>query len=370
MRTEIDFAPMWAVPPGRTICDLMKSRGIASTKLANLVSMTEAEFDNLLSGKSALTAYVATHLETNLGASANFWLRREEQYRKQLTELNEGVDPEKEEYKSWLKSLPLKEMQSLGLIESTRDQKEKLRGCLSFFDVPNLDAWYRTYVDVRAATAFRTTDAYLENVPATSTWLRLGELQAAKIECQNWSPERFKAQLTKIRSLTKIAAPSEFLPKLQNYCAEVGVAVVVIKAPTGCRASGATFFANPNKAVLLLSFRYLSDDQFWFSFFHEAAHLILHWDADLLILETSDGPKSPREEEANAFASEQLIPHGFQTRMREAAKTLKGIMRLAQDAGVSYGIVVGQMQFRGFVRRDRFNRLKTRYKWDQLTAKS
>jgi len=173
-----------------------------------------------------------------------------------------------------------------------------------------------------------------------------------------------------IRSLTKIAAPSEFLPKLQILCAEAGVAVVIVKAPKGCRASGATFFANPDKAVLLLSFRYLSDDQFWFSFFHEAAHLILHWDADLLILETSDSPKSPREEEANLFAADQLIPRELQERLPEAAKTPRGIMRLARDAGVSYGIVVGQMQFRGLVRRDRYNRLKTRYKWEHLTTES
>jgi HTH-type transcriptional regulator / antitoxin HigA len=368
MRTEVDFAPMWAVPPGRTISDLMKSKGIASTRLAHLVDMTESDFDSLLAGKCALTASVAARLEVALGASVRFWLRREEQYRKQLAELTDGVDPDNEDYKSWLKTLPVKEIQGLGWVKSTKDKTEKLRRCLEFFDVPNLDAWYRTYVDLRAAAAFRTTDAYLEDAPATAAWLRQGELQAERIECGNWSPERFEAQLTKIRSLTQIATPSEFLPKLQKLCAEAGVAVVIVKAPKGCRASGATFFANPNKAVLLLSFRYLSDDQFWFSFFHEAAHLILHWDADLLILETSDSPKSPREEEANLFASEQLIPRELQKRLPDASKTLKGIMRLARDAGVSYGIVVGQMQFRGLVRRERYNRLKARYKWEQLTA--
>jgi Zn-dependent peptidase ImmA (M78 family) len=328
--------------------------------------MSEDDFDSLLRGQSPLTDCVAARLEAVLGASASFWLRREEHYRKQLEQLTQGVDPENDDYKSWLKSLPIKDMQGLGWVKSTKDKFEKLRSLLDFFDVPNLDAWYRTYVDVRAAAAFRTTDAYFEDAPATTAWLRQGELQAERIQCGNWSPERFKAQLSKIRSLTQIATPSEFLPKLQELCAEAGVALVTVKAPKGCRASGATFFASPNKAVLLLSFRYLSDDQFWFSFFHEAAHLILHWDAGLLILETSESPKSPREDEANRFAAEQLIPRELQHRLPEAAKTLRGIVKLARDAGVSYGIVVGQMQFRGLVRRDRYNRLKTRYKWEQL----
>ncbi|MFX9089566.1 ImmA/IrrE family metallo-endopeptidase, partial [Acinetobacter baumannii] len=32
----------------------------------------------------------------------------------------------------------------------------------------------------------------------------------------------------------------------------------------------------PEKAMVLLSFRHLSDDHFWFTLFHEFAHLLLH----------------------------------------------------------------------------------------------
>jgi HTH-type transcriptional regulator/antitoxin HigA len=368
MRTEVDFAPMWAVPPGRTISDLMHKKGITPSRLAELVDVSEQQLVGLLAGKSALTESVAARLQGALEIPAAFWLSREKQYRMQLSELNAGVDADKEEYKLWLKSLPLKEMYSLGWINAVKDKQEKLRNCLDFFGVPNIEAWYRTYVDLKSAAAFRTTDAYLEHAPTTAAWLRQGELQAENIECKEWNPQRFAAQLVKIRALTGIAEPSKFLPNLRAICAEAGVAVVIVKAPKGCRASGATFFANPNKAVLLLSFRYLTDDQFWFSFFHEAGHLVLHWNEDLLILETSDGPKSAREEEANQFAMDILVPRELQKNLPAASKTLIGIMRLARTAGVSYGIILGQMQFRGLVRPDRFNRLKIRYKWEQLTA--
>ncbi|MGH8777580.1 ImmA/IrrE family metallo-endopeptidase [Paraburkholderia sp.] len=364
MRTETDFLPTWAVPPGRTISDLLALKRMPPEQVAQSLDLSVDEFDDLLTGKCTLTTPVATRLEAVLGASAAFWLRREEQYREQLAELTEGVDPDDAEYKAWLKSLPFKQMVDFGWIDEAADKGTKLRRCLEFFGVPNLAAWNRTYGETREAAAFRTTDVHVESAPATAVWLRQGEVLADRTDCEKWNPELFETQLSKVRELTLLSNPADFIPKLQRLCARAGVAVVIVKAPPGCRASGATFFATPTKAVLLLSVRYLSDDQFWFSFFHEAGHLVLHYDTQSLILETTaDGPKSPMEKDANRFAAEHLIPPVFQQRMPEAAKSMLGIARLARDAGVSKGVVVGQMQHHGFVKRGHFNKLKTRYTW-------
>lgn len=364
MRTEADFSPTWAVPPGRTISDLLASKRMPPKQMAQSIDLSVEDFDDLLTGKFALTAPVATRLEAVLGATAAFWLRREEQYREQLAELTEGVDPDDADYKAWLKSLPFKQMVDFGWIDEAADKTTKLRRCLEFFGVPNLDAWNRTYGETREVAAFRTTDAHVESAPATAAWLRRGEVLADRIDCKEWNPALFEKQLSKVRELTLLPNPADFLPRLQRACAEAGVSVVIVKAPRGCRASGATFFSTPTKAVLLLSFRYLTDDQFWFSFFHEAGHLVMHYDTESLILETTtDGPKSPMEEDANQFAAEHLLPRIFQQRMPEAAKSMLGIVRLARDAGVSKGIVVGQMQHHGLVKREHFNKLKTRYTW-------
>ncbi|WP_439684003.1 ImmA/IrrE family metallo-endopeptidase [Cupriavidus oxalaticus] len=365
MRTESDFSPTWAVPPGRTISDLLASRRMPPEQAAQFMDLSVDEFDGLLTGKCALTAPVACRLEAVFGTSAAFWLRREEQYRVQLAELAEGVDPDNAEYKAWLRSLPIKQMVELGWIDGAVDKRAQLRECLKFFGVPNLDAWNRTYGETSEAAAFRTTDAYVESAAATAAWLRRGEVLADQIDCKSWEPELFERQLSKVRELTLLPNPADFVLRLKQLCAEAGVAVAIVKAPPGCRASGATFFATPTKAVLLLSVRYLSDDQFWFSFFHEAGHLVLHYDKESLILETTaDGPKSPMETEANQFAALHLIPEAFQRRMPDAAKSTLGIVRLARDAGVSRGIVVGQMQHQGLVKRSHYNDLKIRYKWD------
>lgn len=124
---------MWAVPPGRTIADLLASKRMPPEQMAESMDLTVEEFGDLLTGKSALTAPMATRLEAILGASAAFWLNREEQYREQLAELSGGVDPEDAAYKAWLKSLPLKQMADFGWISRATDGKAKLRECLDFW---------------------------------------------------------------------------------------------------------------------------------------------------------------------------------------------------------------------------------------------
>ncbi|MCH7749100.1 MAG: ImmA/IrrE family metallo-endopeptidase [Acidobacteria bacterium] len=163
--------------------------------------------------------------------------------------------------------------------------------------------------------------------------------------------------------MTNWKDPGRFIPQLQKYCAESGVAVAVVRAPTGCRASGATRFLSRDKALLLLSFRYLTDDQFWFTFFHEAGHLLLHG-CDELFLEGDDTPSNAEEQEANEFAARTLVPSEFLPSLLALDANAREVIRLAVRLGVSPGVVVGQLQHLGKIGHDQLNRLKRRYRWE------
>ncbi|MCV7072838.1 ImmA/IrrE family metallo-endopeptidase, partial [Mycobacterium rufum] len=65
------------------------------------------------------------------------------------------------------------------------------------------------------------------------------------------------------------------------------------------------------RAVIALSDRYKTEDQFWFSFFHEAGHVLLHSKKETFI---DDGSESDDiEDAANRFAANTLIPRGSNT---------------------------------------------------------
>lgn len=354
------FQPDWASPPGATIADLMKARNCTAKAFAAATHVSLDQVGKLLAGVGHIDESMATQLSALFGVSTSFWMTREEQYRRDIAASLSRAN--RNEIFGWLEELPVKDMLKFGWIEDGGDAEQHAMSCLAFFGVSSVSNWRKSYGDVLGAAAFRTSPT-IESTPGTvAAWLREGEIRVRSIDCAAWNAAAFRAALGEIRALTRNRKPQEFLPALQELCARCGVASVVCPAPRGCRASGATKFLDKNKALILLSFRFLSDDHFWFSFFHEAAHLLLHGSSGLF-LEGTESPNPEAENEANEFASNFLIPPEYREAMFSLAPDAFAIARFAKQLGVSAGIVVGQLQHFGKLPRNHFNNLKARYEW-------
>jgi Zn-dependent peptidase ImmA (M78 family) len=253
-------------------------------------------------------------------------------------------------------------MVKFGWLKPIPKRSETLSACLRFFGVADVATWNRLYGSLAQQYSFRTSPSF-ESIPgALLAWLREGELEGGAIECAPWNPLAFRDTLTSVRELTRERDPDQFVPKLQHMCSQTGVAVAIVRSPTGSRASGATRFLSKNKALLLLSFRHLSEDQFWFSFFHEAGHLLLH-DINEIFVEGIEARDPTKEQEANDFAFQTLIPSELQREFFSLSGNAFELGRFARRAGISTGIVVGQLQHHGKIRRNHFNRLKRWYEW-------
>lgn len=93
-----------------------------------------------------------------------------------------------------------------------------------------------------------------------------------------------------------------------EICAGSGVAVVFVPEITGARCSGASRWAGGRSCSP--SLRYRSDDHPWFTFFHELGHMLLHGRKAVFIDDGSpaNAERAAKEDEANRFAGELLIP--------------------------------------------------------------
>lgn len=360
MTAMTTFQPMWANPPGATIADLLEERGQPIRDFANSIDSSIASLSRLLFGVEPLTSDLAERLSSALGASPDFWLKREEMYRADLKRLVENTARNNTAH--WFDSLPLKDMVRFGWIAEGGTQQETIFNACAFFGTTTPDEFERKYHRLLSTAAYRKSDAFETRPSAVAAWLRQGEIAAAAIDCAPWSSEMLRASLDDIRDLTRIKAPEDFLPSLETILSRCGVALVVARTPRGCRASGASRFLSADKASIQLSFRYLVDDQFWFTVFHEVGHLLLHSHDDLF-LEGLENRNSDAEREANQFAEEYLLAKVGRDALNVVPLSNFGIARLARKAGIAPGIVVGQLQARGRVPYEHFNYLKVHYSW-------
>lgn len=355
--------PQWISPPGEIVARILAGKQVELDDFAFEVGLSARDARGLIEGTIMIDDELALRLAKVVGSTSSFWLRCEQSYREDIQRnLAAYVD---DDVKAWLKQLPLKEMAGLGWLKLHHDPVQQAEECFRFFGVIGLADWKQQQAALLSRVNFRTSLAYRSDPSATSAWLRWAEDKAEAMVCQPWDREAFAASLPAIRALSRNHHADRFVPKLREICAASGVAVVIAPAPKGCKASGATKLIRRRKAMLVLSFRYYADDHFWFTFFHEAGHLILHADQDLF-LEEEDGEMDDREEEANAFAFDTLIPPEKQEAMYSLPQRYDDYIEFALSIGIAPGVVVGQMQRLGHLPYDWLNKLKRRFKWKEL----
>lgn len=360
----MNFEPNWASPPGDTIARLMAASNISSHELAGRLGFEESEFAGLMDGSTQISTYLADTLSQELGSSPQFWVNRYNQFVADTQRLVESKPTH--DLDTWGAQFQVKPLRDIGWLPRRNRGRQLSTDILEFFGCKSIEQWNTQYSTGIGQVAFRTSFAFEANELATLAWLHTGELALNDIDLPKFSNTRFRKLLPHLKALCAYKHPKVFLPKLQEECARAGVGVVSSRAPSGCRASGASWINKQGNPTILLSFRHLSEDHFWFTFFHEAAHVILHGTDHIDFDGTDPSPFgiSNQENEADQFAQNVLISDDLNDELLNAAPSPAHARRMARLAGVTPGIVVGQLQKFGVIQPHQFNYLKRRYRWN------
>jgi HTH-type transcriptional regulator/antitoxin HigA len=345
----------WISPPSASIRRLMVAKNVQQHELACHLGTTDEMVEELLTDTRMITIEIASILTKHLGGDVSFWMNRDANYRESVL-----IDSKEDQF---LKQVPFAEMVRLGWIQPRRGWTD-IDTALNFFGCASVKEWTQYCQSYSSRIAFRQTKRYESSVGPMVSWLRQGEHLAQAIECKTWSREVLNFHVKDLLKLTKRKSPHQFLSDLTRICSDCGVRLVVVPAPKGCRASGATRFLDSASPIIQLSYRYKTDDQFWFTFFHEVGHLLLHSNDTLFIEENENQDNSQIENEANRFAAETLIPPDMRKQLGKP--TTNSILRFAKDLGIAPGIVVGQLQFHQKIPFNYFNGLKRIYKWEEI----
>ena len=146
-----------------------------------------------------------------------------------------------------------------------------------------------------------------------------------------------QAVIPDIRKMT-LLRPATFCSKLNKCLADNGIALVFLPHLKGSFLQGATFL-DGRKIVVGLTARGKDADKFWFSLFHELAHIVLGH------VGQSMGTSDEDEKAANAWSADTLIgADDFDVFRRKRDYSERGVLRFAKEQEIAPGIVVGRMQ--------------------------
>lgn len=325
----------YVVTTGDFIAEWMERDGINAAELARRLDVTPKHVSELLSGKAPLSHNLALSLARVTGVPARIWNLYEAGYRSAVA--REATDAELADQYEAAKEFPLAYLRKFNFIQApARDRAGTVRELLGFLGVASLDAFHVTWS--HGSVAYRRSAVSRDHAAALAVWLRLAEQHDDGLrDVPRFDRPALMSLTNDLRGLTLVDPMLGIHEAVQRLRA-VGVVLCLLPPVPGLGIHGATRWLNQHP-VIQLSLLMKSDDQLWFTLFHELGHVLLHGEKELYL----DGDETTAEDEANQYASELLIPPAYLDRLPRS-RNLDAIRDLAGELGIAPSIVLGRAQ--------------------------
>jgi HTH-type transcriptional regulator / antitoxin HigA len=293
--------------PGDTITETLEHLKMSQAQLAARMGKTPSKISDIISGKEPITYNTALQLERVLGVDAPFWLNLEVNYREKLARLEQQEQLEK--YLDWIRQHPVRELKQRGYIVGGASEVSMVEALLKFYGVVSPAQWSLVYLDNNIKKSYCRSEEGKKGVGSVTTWLRLGELEMQKLDLPEFDRRGFKDAVTTIGNWV-MHSPGEVMEEVKAVCAKAGVAVVyesVSKVP----AKGAARWVAGNPLIQVCLHSNRKKEEFWHTFYHEVAHVLLHGRKDVFIDDFAGfQPDKDREKEADLFAQKFVLRAG------------------------------------------------------------
>ncbi|GAO45399.1 HigA family addiction module antitoxin [Flavihumibacter petaseus] len=347
MAKQNQYIPSVVFHPGETLAEKLAEMEMGPKEFALRTGKPEKTIIAILSGKSAITPDMAVQFETVTKIPANFWMNHQRSYdefiarEKHKTVIDDAI--------AWAKQFPLNDMIKKGWLPPVGSIREKTMAILTFFGFSNHTGWEEYYFNQTLKLNFRISLAETNEPYAISAWLRKGELQAAELKANDYSEKSFKEALPGLKSLMA-THPDDFFIQLQSICLRAGVKVVHTPCINKAPISGSTRWLNDTPLIQLTG-RYKRNDSFWFTFFHEAGHIILHGKKDVFLEKVDYSDKdNQKEAEADEFAVKWTLTEEEEAEIIDAAPlSEEDIRAFAKQFNTHPGIIIGRLQHKKII---------------------
>lgn len=347
-----NYKPDIALPPGYTLLEILQSLHMSQLELSNRTGISKKTINQIIKGIAPILPPTALKFENVLDIPASFWINLESNYQEVKAKIEAKKNTKKEEIIA--KEIPYDDMVKLKWIPEAKTVKEKVINFRAYFNIASLDLIPQVHNAI-----FRISNKQLYSKYAISAWIEKGRKEAIGKKLSSFKTDKIKNCLNSLKQLTQFDQ-NVFLPELEIICSKCGIALVILPYLSKTRINGLVYWLDSKTVIIQLSNRYKYTDIFWFSFFHELGHAILHGKKEVFL--EDDDQKNRFELEADYFAANNLISKTSYKRLIKSGSSIteKSILELAFENSISPGIVVGRLEHDNIVRRGKFTYLKTK----------
>ena len=355
-RAADDWTPDWVVHPGEILVEHIEANGWSQAEFARLADLSPKLVSTIISGKNPITAQTAIKLERVLGLKAYIWTGLQGRW-----DVSHARAAEREAFdaSAWLRRFPVSELKSRAALPDTKDSGVLAEALLTLLGIGSPDAFPAKMASV--AAHHRQSRAHPSSPEHIFSWLMLGESRARYLNLPPFDRSHFLNAVKEIRSLTT-SDPSIFEPRMKDLCRQAGVALVFERPLSKTCLYGSARWFDTDRAIIQMSLRMKTNDHFWWTFFHEAGHIVLHQGRNFLDDKAGEGDGV--ETEADAWAEAALFgPNRISEILNRTPRSEAQVHDIAAEIGIDPGIVVGMLQHRKALPFTHLNGLKTRFDW-------
>lgn len=357
------YTPNKATLPGHILARTIEREGMTQKNLSERTGLTEKHLSQIINGEASITVETALLLENALGGSASFWINLEKNYQETKARVDRITQIKKEI--PLVSKFPYNALVSRGCVEQTSNREKKVENLWKFFGVNSL-----TFVAQTEAVAFRKRPGTEIKSEAIAAWLRCGELEAKEQQVAAFSEQALKQSLPGLKALTSKPA-EKFSVESRELLNKAGVSLVYTPHFAGTGVSGAVRWVG-DTPLIQLSLLGAYADIFWFNFFHEIGHLILHGKKEKFIEfdKRSLSTVQDKEKEADEFATNELVdPKAYQQFVSRKNFSKEAIVSFAKQLNIHPGILAGRLCHDNLIDWSDVSGLRARLKFANETSK-
>lgn len=363
----IRYEPRDALHPGEMVVEYLEFNAWSQNDLARRTGLTPKTISEICNSKTPITPSTALALEKVFQRPAHLWLNLQRQYDEAVARGRFRL--QSAEWNDWVANFPLAEMKKHKWIEPKAAESD-IDALLAFLGVSSPASWASVWS--ASHVAYRQTQKFRTRPESVAVWVRATELAAGMLDVASFDERRLLSSLDELRHYTTMSA-NKIIEPVQALCGAAGVAVVWVPELSHIGISGCARWMTSSKALIALTLRHKTDDQMWFTFFHELGHILLHRKTCAFVIDNAeenlldkviDPQMQKQEDEANRFAADTLIPPEAMNIFREINDfDSDSILRFADAVGVGPGLVVGRLQFEKLLKPHQGNAFKQKLRF-------